>query len=83
MSMQIATSLDEVLAALAAGARPIAGGTDLVVGHRRVAQPPRRGAGVVQVGRDDDDGPIGEPPAEAVGGSLPSSLVHRLKPIAP
>lgn len=39
MSMQIATSLDEVLAALAAGARPIAGGTDLVVGHRQGKAP--------------------------------------------
>ena len=29
-----AGSIDEVLSALASGARPIAGGTDLVVGHR-------------------------------------------------
>ena len=35
MSFTIATSLDEVLAAMAAGARPIAGGTDLVVGARQ------------------------------------------------
>ena len=34
MSFLIAQSIDEVLAALAAGARPIAGGTDLVVGAR-------------------------------------------------
>ncbi len=34
MSFLIAQSVDEVLAALAAGARPIAGGTDLVVGAR-------------------------------------------------
>ena len=34
MSFVIATSIDEALAALAAGARPIAGGTDLVVGAR-------------------------------------------------
>lgn len=34
MSFLIAQSVEEVLAALAAGARPIAGGTDLVVGAR-------------------------------------------------
>ncbi len=34
MSMTIASSVDEVLAAMAAGAQPIAGGTDLVVGAR-------------------------------------------------
>lgn len=34
MSFAIAGSLDEALTALAAGARPIAGGTDLVVGAR-------------------------------------------------
>lgn len=35
MSFVIATSLDEALAAIEAGARPIAGGTDLVVGARQ------------------------------------------------
>ena len=35
MTLTIATSLDQVLAGLAAGARPIAGGTDLVVGARQ------------------------------------------------
>ncbi len=35
MTFTIAQSLDDVLAALAAGARPIAGGTDLVVGARQ------------------------------------------------
>lgn len=35
MTFTIATSLDDVLEALAAGARPIAGGTDLVVGSRQ------------------------------------------------
>lgn len=35
MSLTIASSLDQVLAGLAAGARPIAGGTDLVVGARQ------------------------------------------------
>lgn len=35
MSFIIAGSLDEALAALSAGARPIAGGTDLVVGTRQ------------------------------------------------
>lgn len=34
MSLTIASTLDEILAALSAGARPIAGGTDLVVGAR-------------------------------------------------
>lgn len=34
MSFTIATTLDEALAAVAGGARPIAGGTDLVVGAR-------------------------------------------------
>ena len=33
-SFTTATSLDEALAALAGGARPVAGGTDLVVGAR-------------------------------------------------
>lgn len=35
MSFTIATSVDEALSALADGARPIAGGTDLVVGARQ------------------------------------------------
>ena len=39
MSFTIAQTLDEALAALAAGARPIAGGTDLVVGVRQGKAP--------------------------------------------
>lgn len=39
MSFLIAQSLDEALAAIAAGARPIAGGTDLVVGARHGKAP--------------------------------------------
>lgn len=39
MSIIIATSIDDALAALAAGARPIAGGTDLVVGARHGKSP--------------------------------------------
>ncbi len=39
MSFTVATSLDEALAGLAAGARPIAGGTDLVVGARQGKAP--------------------------------------------
>ena len=39
MSFAIAGSLDEALAALAAGARPIAGGTDLVVSSRQGKAP--------------------------------------------
>ena len=35
MTLSIASTLDEALAAIAAGARPIAGGTDLVVGARQ------------------------------------------------
>jgi CO/xanthine dehydrogenase FAD-binding subunit len=40
MSFAIAESLDEALAALASGARPIAGGTDLVVAARQGKSPP-------------------------------------------
>ena len=39
MSFVIATTLDEALAAVAAGACPIAGGTDLVVGARHGKEP--------------------------------------------
>ena len=39
MSMLIASSLDDALAALAAGARPVAGGSDLVVGARHGKAP--------------------------------------------
>ncbi|MEM9203668.1 MAG: FAD binding domain-containing protein [Actinomycetota bacterium] len=39
MSFAIATSLDDALVALAAGAKPIAGGTDLVVGARHGKAP--------------------------------------------
>ena len=39
MSFTIATTIDEALAALAEGARPIAGGTDLVVGARHGKAP--------------------------------------------
>ena len=39
MSFTIAATVDEALAALAAGARPIAGGTDLVVGARHGKAP--------------------------------------------
>lgn len=39
MTLTIATSLDDALAALAIGARPIAGGTDLVVGARQGKAP--------------------------------------------
>lgn len=39
MSFTIATTLSEALAAIAAGARPIAGGTDLVVGARHGRAP--------------------------------------------
>ena len=39
MSFTIATSLADVLAGIAAGARPIAGGTDLVVGARQGKAP--------------------------------------------
>ncbi len=39
MSFATATTLEEALAALAAGARPVAGGTDLVVGARQGKAP--------------------------------------------
>jgi len=39
LSFSIATSLDDALTAVAAGARPIAGGTDLVVGARHGKTP--------------------------------------------
>jgi CO/xanthine dehydrogenase FAD-binding subunit len=39
MSFTVATTLDDALAGLAAGARPIAGGTDLVVGARQGKAP--------------------------------------------
>lgn len=39
MQFSIATTLDEALAALAAGARPVAGGSDLVVGARHGKAP--------------------------------------------
>ncbi len=38
-SLVVSTSLDDALAALAAGARPVAGGTDLVVGARQGKKP--------------------------------------------
>ena len=39
MTFTIASSVDEILAAMAAGARPVAGGTDLVVGARQGKAP--------------------------------------------
>ncbi|MEZ5247972.1 MAG: hypothetical protein R2713_01770 [Ilumatobacteraceae bacterium] len=39
MSLLIATTVDDALAAMAAGARPIAGGSDLVVGARHGGRP--------------------------------------------
>jgi CO/xanthine dehydrogenase FAD-binding subunit len=39
MNLTIATTLDEALSALAAGARPVAGGSDLVVGARQGKAP--------------------------------------------
>lgn len=39
MNFSTVTTIDEALAALAAGARPIAGGSDLMVGHRQGKAP--------------------------------------------
>ena len=39
MRFDIATTLDEALTALAAGAKPVAGGSDLVVGARQGKAP--------------------------------------------
>lgn len=56
MSFTIATTVDEVLVALGAGARPIAGGTDLVVGarHGKAALP----ADLVAIDRIDELGGV-------------------------
>lgn len=52
MQFAIAASVDEALDALAAGARPIAGGSDLMVGHRQ-GKAPLPGS-VVAIDRLDD-----------------------------
>ncbi|MBI4936562.1 MAG: FAD binding domain-containing protein [Actinobacteria bacterium] len=52
MSFVIATTLDEALAALSAGARPVAGGSDLVVGARHGKAP--LPADLVAIDRLDD-----------------------------
>ena len=52
MSFTIATSVDDALAALAGGARPIAGGSDLVVGARHGKAP--LPADLVAIDRIDD-----------------------------
>ena len=52
MSFLIATTLDEALAALSAGARPVAGGSDLVVGARHGKAP--LPADLVAIDRLDD-----------------------------
>ena len=56
MSFTIATTVDEALVALGAGARPIAGGTDLVVGarHGKAALP----AELVAIDRIDELGGV-------------------------
>lgn len=56
MSFTIATTVDEALLALGAGARPIAGGTDLVVGarHGKAALP----ADLVAIDRIDELGGV-------------------------
>ena len=56
MSFTIATTVDEALVALGAGARPIAGGTDLVVGarHGKAALP----ADLVAIDRIDELGGV-------------------------
>ena len=56
MSFTIATTVDEALVALGAGARPVAGGTDLVVGarHGKAALP----ADLVAIDRIDELGGV-------------------------
>lgn len=56
MSFTIATTVDEALVALGAGARPIAGGTDLVVGarHGKAALP----ADLIAIDRIDELGGV-------------------------
>lgn len=66
MTMTIARTIDEVLAGLASGARPIAGGTDLVVGSRQGKGPlpdhliaVDRVAELAQIERGEDSTRIG------------------------
>jgi CO/xanthine dehydrogenase FAD-binding subunit len=63
MNLTIATTLDEALTAVAAGARPVAGGSDLVVGARQGKAP--LPDAVVAIDRIDALGHI-----EASGGGL-------------
>ena len=52
MSFRLATSIDDALDALASGARPIAGGTDLVVGARHGKAPLPDDLIVIEVGSE-------------------------------
>ncbi|HEY7626359.1 MAG TPA: FAD binding domain-containing protein [Ilumatobacteraceae bacterium] len=68
MNFTIATSVDEALAALAAGARPVAGGSDLVVGARQGKAPLPES--VVAIDRVDALGGIETTPAGVRLGAL-------------
>ncbi len=71
MNFTIATTLDEALAAVAAGARPVAGGSDLVVGARQGKTP--LPDSVVAIDRIDALGGID---ATAVGVRVGALVTH-------
>jgi CO/xanthine dehydrogenase FAD-binding subunit len=79
MSVTIAHSLDEVLAALAAGARPIAGGSDLVVGARQGKAP--LPASIIAIDRLDELGSIDETAAGIRIGAVVSHAQLMIDPI--
>ncbi len=77
MSFTIANTIDDVLTALAAGARPIAGGTDLVVGARQGKAP--LPADLVALDRVDELRTIGPEPGGGIrigAGVTHATLVH-------
>ena len=79
MNFTIATSLDEALAALAAGARPIAGGSDMMVGHRQGKAP--LPAAVVAIDRITELATIEETPNGIRIGALVSHHVIEHHPL--
>ena len=79
MSFTIATTVDEALVALGAGARPIAGGTDLVVGarHGKAALP----ADLVAIDRIDELGGVELDSAGVRVGALMSHVELMTDPV--
>lgn len=78
MSFTIAHTLDDALAALAAGARPIAGGTDLVVGARHGKAP--LPADLVAIDRIPG---LGDVSVTAAGVTLGATVSHHTIEIHP